>query len=137
MDDKDQKLQEYCNWPETMPWPSAGDFVHQQWASACGSRFCLVGMVRNAFGLHARPLFNNPLPAEGVRFLKSLCENMGRPIREYTAQSTREWSYQTQTGASNAFEGACDYEGAGPVSAEDAARAFRKTVLQCGYTEDA
>ena len=133
-----------------MPVLKPSDFVHGVWAvrrdgayvdstigwvqnvlpselAECGSRCCLVGNVRHAFGMPACPHHGGELVGPGLRFLRKLCENIGRPI----GLESDNWP---ELQASDAFEG-CN--GNDPITGRSAARAWNKTIADFGYTEDA
>ncbi len=91
----------------------------------CGSRFCLVGWVRSAFGYPPNPETGAGNPRI-VKFLKQFVKNCGGDPEQI----------QDETAASDFFEGFQQYEGA-RLSKIDAARAWNQTLVDFGYTEDA
>jgi hypothetical protein len=96
----------------------------------------LVGAVRHAFGLPAYPGSGGPLPEQGKKFLRKVCENLGRPIPEDT--------FDVEFAASDAFEGNAhntgtvpDFQHLSEITPAQASRAYRKALQHFGYTEDA
>jgi len=96
----------------------------------CGYRMCLVGWVRNAFGLPAAPSdITGRLPSQGERFLHSLAENTGRSVDpSLTAQGL---CYAV----GDAMDGLGEYSAAPALTTRQAATAWRKTLKHFGYTE--
>lgn len=108
----------------------------------CGTRFCLVGWARHAFGLPADPYEGPQLPSKGEEFLRQLCKNMGRPIGGAEPQRAshpvgRKELSAVEALASDAFEGDGPFDALDPITEQQAARAWNRTLRDFGYTEDA
>lgn len=92
----------------------------------CGTRCCLVGHARHAFGLPADPTTGDPNPPQCDKFLRRFLENAGYDPELFDGGPL--WSH-----ASRLFEG---YDG-DELTARKAARVWNKTIRDFGYTGDA
>lgn len=129
-------------WPATMPCLEPGHFITGWWCrtsdgrpisnkppthpAVCGSRCCLVGHVRHAFGLPANPDYGPQLPREGVEFLRRFLLNAGYPVDD----TVLEFHDDPEGVASDCFEG---FDGYGALTPRKAAVAWKKTLEELDY----
>lgn len=93
----------------------------------CGSKACVIGHVRHAFGLPADPEFGGPTPSQGLKFARKFMEI-------WTGQP---WSYR---GLMEEVEIARVFDGERfmpQITPRAAARVWGKTLEHFDYTEDA
>lgn len=149
------------SWPKTMPHLTARDFIYEAWAKpadkkaekfaasscefldelapkeledrGCQTRCCLVGHVRHVFGLPADPDFGE-LPPQGEKFLRQLLKNAGALKAVKDVQSADSWNHTFEHATAKVFDTGIDGR---RITEQQAARAWRKTLQDFGYTEDA
>lgn len=98
--------------------------IEKAGVNMCGTQCCLVGHVRNQWGLPADPSCGDPLPPVGQKFLKKFCELAGAKIYD---DYDRSVEYQ----ASDVFE--AGPPGEGQLEPKEAARLWKKTLRFFGY----
>lgn len=157
-------------WPETLSTMPVEHFLHGDWAQSmifredtlssvsrglghmtakelgeeCGTVGCLVGNVRYAFGLRARPplprgLARSPKAARAAlratsaaeEFMHWICEAAGHPYMPASPHCGRGGIWEH---ASDLFEGGTNHDK--PMTCKHAAELYEAALEHFGYTED-
>lgn len=144
------------SYPAVMPILEPKEFKHGIYRNQCGTKFCAVGQVANAFGLSADPDGEEyrpggkcvathkgwdtdrcggldtvaPIGSPMHKFARRFAVNLGANAEEFDDV----YEYRGLRALESVFEGGCHGVVGGPPTEAETAEAWNKTLRQLRYT---